>query len=60
MPSLRDYAAGGFMLEGMLRELPQMQSGGMAARKFYRRRASQPRKGEGKSEGKLVAELHDV
>jgi hypothetical protein len=34
MPSLRDFAAGGFMLEGMPRELSQMQSGGMAARKF--------------------------
>jgi hypothetical protein len=34
MPSLRDYAAGGLMVEGMPRELLQMQSGGMAARKF--------------------------
>jgi hypothetical protein len=34
MPSLRDCSAGGFVLEGMPRELPQMQSGGMAARKF--------------------------
>jgi hypothetical protein len=34
MPSLRDYAAGGFMLKWMPRELPQMQSGAMAARKI--------------------------